>query len=125
MTVVGGSLLVADPWEIPSAVVATGAVILGIYRFVVLPQLRRDLFVPIRETHTQVTRNHHTDPDKPTILDRLDDVESVVKELRGDVAEAMRSQAEHAAWADAEDTRVWRAIGKKADKQPPRRGGAS
>jgi phosphopantothenoylcysteine synthetase/decarboxylase len=43
------------------------------YRFVLLPNLEKNLFAPVKETHHQVTVNHHSS-DTPTLKDMIDDV---------------------------------------------------
>lgn len=62
--------------------VAVGViVILGVmWRFVVLPNLREQLYKPVAETKRQVTENRHANP-SPTVLDRLDDLGSQLAEL--------------------------------------------
>lgn len=50
-------------------------------RFVLMPYLRDHLVVPVQEVHTQVTENHHANPDA-TLPDRIDDVHEEVRALR-------------------------------------------
>lgn len=60
-------------------------VILGVFwRFVVLPNLREQLYKPVRETNRQVSENKHSNP-SPTVLDRLDDIGNQVSELSNTV----------------------------------------
>lgn len=105
---------------------AIGGVLLLVglfYRFVMLPQLRRDLIQPVQETHRQVTTNHHTSKER-TVLDRLTDLETKIEdgntettELRGEVNE-LRSDmtvfvvrfGEHLSASERESERLWSAI---------------
>lgn len=60
-------------------------VILGAFwRWVILPNLREQLFKPVEETRRQVTDNAHNNP-SPTVLDRIDDVGEQLRELAGTV----------------------------------------
>lgn len=72
----------------------TLGVILGFaVQKMILPYLRRHLIAPVQEVRKQVTENHHTN-DRPTILDRLDDLEgqitSGLEVARGDVRAVSR-----------------------------------
>lgn len=54
-----------------------------LWRWVILPNLREQLGL-IRETHKQVTENRHENA-RPTVLDRLEDVERGLKDVAGHV----------------------------------------
>jgi hypothetical protein len=61
-----------------------GAVIAGMWRIWLKPFLQRELFDPVQEARKQVAENHHSN-EKPTVLDRIDDVFQGVASLRSEV----------------------------------------
>lgn len=68
-------------------------------RFILIPYLRDTLVAPIKETHKQVTENHHSNA-QPTVLDRIDDVQQDVQRTQGDVRSLMRVMDAHLDWSD-------------------------
>lgn len=64
--------------EVTGLALAVCALLAILWRVVVLPNLREQLFKPIQESHRQVTQNRHANP-QPTVLDRLDDIENSVE----------------------------------------------
>jgi len=61
---------------------ALGTLVAGLVRFMLLPYLREHLVEPLHETRAQVTENSHAEPhDQPTVMDRLDDVQTDVKAI--------------------------------------------
>lgn len=62
------------------------AVIAGMWRLWLKPFLQRELFEPVQEARKQVAENHHSN-DKPTVLDRVDDVYQLVAATRSEVRE--------------------------------------
>jgi hypothetical protein len=59
---------------------------------ILLPYLQEHLGL-VRETHAQVTENHHASPEQPTLVDRVDDVARDVRALA-------RVMDEHMDWSD-------------------------
>ena len=61
---------------------ALGTLVAGLVRFMLLPYLREHLVEPVKATQAQVTENSHNAPhDSPTVMDRLDDVQTDVKAI--------------------------------------------
>jgi len=61
---------------------ALGTLVAGLVRFMLLPYLREHLVEPVKATQAQVTENSHNEPhDSPTVMDRLDDVQTDVKAI--------------------------------------------
>lgn len=59
--------------------IVTVCVIIGLaVRFVLMPYLREHLITPVKQVEKQVTENHHSNA-QPTVLDRIDDVQSSVE----------------------------------------------
>lgn len=63
---------------IAGAVTIVSAVIWWFVKPRLMEALEEHVFRPVRETHHQVTVNHHSS-DEPTVLDRLDDVTKAVE----------------------------------------------
>lgn len=121
----------AEVGVIATAVLAVCGVLGLVVRFVLLPYLRAEVVEPVQETHRQVTPHHRPANSEPTIVDRLDDVQTELREVR-DVAEGLSKKVrvnrqlidaagraadaaharltDHEAWAREEDRRLWRAI---------------
>lgn len=116
---------------VASAVLGVSGVIGLAVRWALLPYLRDQVVKPIKETHRQVTPHDRPLDAEPTIVDRLDDVQTELRELRetgeglakkaernrtlalaaGERADAAHARVdEHVAWAREEDTRLWRAV---------------
>lgn len=124
--------LAAEVGVIASAVLGVCAVAGLVVRWGLLPYLREQLVKPVQETHRQVTPHDRPPGDaEPTIVDRLDDVQTTVSDLRTEVeaiakkaqrnreladaagraADAVhRRLSDHEAWSREEDSRLWRAI---------------
>jgi hypothetical protein len=96
------------------------AVVGALWRWVLLPNLREQLIAPIEETRKQVTENHHTHR-PPTIVDRLEDIDSRLTDIAGvtdaiglsqtavlKLARRLEVRVErHNAWSDEEHRRLW------------------
>lgn len=123
--------LLAEVGVAASAVLGVAAVIGLVVRWALLPYLREQVVRPIAETHRQVTPHDRPLDAEPTIVDRLDDVQSELRDLRetgeglakkaernrtlalraGERADAAHARVDaHVAWAREEDTRLWRAV---------------
>ena len=92
--------------------------IAGVIRWAVLPNLQdwieRNFGKPLRETHKQVTENHHSNT-QPTVLDELSDVKTEIRALRRDLADQAARFGDHITWGDREVRRLWDAIGGEPD----------
>lgn len=104
------------------------ALLAAAWRWVVLPNLREQLFTPVAETRRQVSENRHTNR-HPTLMDRLDDVESsldvvalnqlaILKRLGAHIGESTQDRA--ALWLIVESLTHERT----PDDQPGDSGGA-
>lgn len=62
------------------------AVLAAVWRLWLKPFLQRELFEPVQEARKQVAENHHSN-DKPTVLDRVDDVFQAVAATRSEIRE--------------------------------------
>lgn len=67
-------------------------------RYVLVPYLRDHLVRPVKETHQQVTENHHTN-NNPTLPDRIED-------LHTDIRTLTRLLDYHVAWSEREHRRI-------------------
>lgn len=123
--------IAAEVGVIASAVLALMTVLGLVVRYALLPYLREQVVKPVQETHRQVTPHDRPTDAEPTIVDRLDDVQTGLTELR-EVAEGLakkavrnralaeaagksadaahRRIADHVAWAREEDSRLWAAV---------------
>lgn len=130
--------IAAEVVAVSSAVLGVCAVLGLVVRFVLLPYLREQVVKPVQETHRQVTPHDRADADEPTVVDRLDDVQTSLAELRS-TAEGLAKKArrnrdlalsagraadvvaqrltDHEAWAREEDRRVWRVLNQR--EEPP------
>ena len=89
----------------------TICVIVGLaVRYVLVPYLRDHLIGPVRETHKQVTENHHQSPDTPTLPDRIEDVAVDVRALT-------RVMDEHLRWSDRWTSLYERRLDQLADSR--------
>jgi hypothetical protein len=97
------------------ATIISCSVVVGLaVRFILMPYLREHLIDPMKQVKKQVTENHHSNQN-PTVLDRIDDVQSLVEEIRDMQNGYMALTAEfakHLNWSEAEVSRLWRAIGQ-------------
>lgn len=105
------------------ALLSTFAVLGLVVRYALVPYLRDQLVIPVKETHRQVTQNRHQNRE-PTVLDRIDDVHDAVQRVEASVVAvqavanaaarsaggAHRRLDQHVAWAREEDTRLWQAV---------------
>jgi hypothetical protein len=102
------------------ATIISCSVVVGLaVRFILMPYLREHLIDPMRQVKKQVTENHHSNT-RPTVLDRLDDVQTLVEEIRDMQTGYMTLTGEfakHLNWSEVEVSRLWRAI----DARPPGR----
>lgn len=111
------------------------ALVGALWKWVVLPNLREQLFHPMREVSRQVTENKHANV-TPTILDRLEDIEgrltgvaetveaiglsqSAVLRMSGRVHSIEQRLGRHVGWSDEEVIRIWRALTTVMPDQPP------
>jgi hypothetical protein len=60
------------------------ATLAGAWKVWLRPFLQRELFEPVQEARKQVAENHHSN-EKPTVLDRVDDVYQLVAATRSEV----------------------------------------
>lgn len=123
--------LAAEVGVVASAVLGVCAVLGLVVRWALLPYLRDQVVRPVQETHRQVTPHDRPPDAEPTIVDRLDDVQTTVTDLAAQVeqiakkaqrnreladaagraADAVhRRLSDHEAWSREEDSRLWRAI---------------
>lgn len=93
-----------------------------VVRFGLLPYLREHLIVPVKDTHKQVTENHHTN-ERPTVLDRIDDVSNQVQEntaetraARGETRALARMFDGHLEWSQNEVDALWNALREQRDR---------
>lgn len=98
-------------------VVTTFAVIAALWRYVVLPNLREQLFDPIRENNRQLTENRHTNA-HPTILDKFEDMERTLRDATNHVdmvalnqLAVLRRLGEHIGESEADRRNLWLIIG--------------
>ena len=93
-------------------VLATAA---GVLWWLVKPRVQRwaqeQIIGPLHETRHQVTVNHHSS-ERPTLLDRFDDLQDEVRQLRGDFTN-------HLLLANKDTAAMWRAIEAVAKSDPP------
>lgn len=87
--------------------------------------LRAEVLNPVQETHKQVTVNHHSSTN-PTVLDRIDDVHSEVRDLReeqirvrDDLNTHLLRSAQSATETSLEQQAMWKAIEAIAKSRPP------
>lgn len=92
---------------------ATGAVlgvcgIVGLlYRFVLLPNLRSELVVPVAETHRQVTGPESSSASDPTLREQVDDLHDQVRDTATKLAAMGRMFDGHLDWAQDEVDALW------------------
>jgi hypothetical protein len=97
-------------WLLTTLLATAALVSLGV-RLILLPYLREHLVNPMREVQKQVTENHHSSQ-PPTVLDRIDDVQTEVVAL----AERLEEHIEH---ADAKEIQFWRALATRQGYEQP------
>lgn len=102
-------------WEL--AAVALGAMsafcaVAAVLWWLVKPRVekwaRSQIISPLADVHHQTTQNSHKSKD-PTLLDRLDDLDSSVGKLRD-------GMAAHEAWSEVEVRRLWGALSEVRKK---------
>lgn len=96
-------------------------------RYVLMPYLREHLLKPMQRVEHQVSGNAHQS-DEPTVLDRIDDMHSEVRELRAeqrrtrsDLSDLSRSVGDHLlrseSWSAEVESRLgglhWPALGRQ------------
>lgn len=119
---VGASLI--DVVATGLGVIATLLVVVGaLWKWVVLPNLREQLFRPVEETRRQVVENKHANT-PPTVLDKIDDVAAQLVDLAATVdavaltqgavlrvaarlRKVEQSLGEHLAAAGEAERRIW------------------
>jgi hypothetical protein len=80
--------------------------LLGIaWKWVVLPNLSEH-FAKVSETHKQVTENRHANA-HPTILDRLEDIESSLDIVALNQLAVLRRLGKHIGESEADRSRLW------------------
>lgn len=79
-------------------------------RYVLLPYLREHLVAPVKETHQAVTENHHSSPQAPTVVDRLED-------LHTDVRTLTRLLDLHTSWSDREHRAIRRELAEAKSRE--------
>lgn len=104
-----------------AVVVAAFVVVGAIWRFVLLPNLREQLIRPIEETRRQVSENKHVNR-RPTILDRLDDVEQTLEAIGLNQTAVLRQISEHVGESATDRRHLWLVIEalihEEADTRP-------
>lgn len=92
-------------------------------KFVLMPYLREHLVKPMKQVEKQVTENHHSNA-KPTMLDRFDDIEKAIAEVRRDMHTMAGMYEGHVSWSERWTALIEReldfvknAVGKKDDKE--------
>ena len=138
--------LAAEVGVVATAVLGVAAVLGLIVRWALLPYLREQVVKPVQETHRQVTPHDRPTDAEPTIVDRLDDVQTELRELR-QVGEGLTKKAErnralalaagaaadtankrlsdHETWASQEVRHLWAAVSEPRQaaeverKEPP------
>jgi hypothetical protein len=102
-------------------------------KWVLLPYIERELIHPVKQTHHQVTVNHHSS-DSPTVLDRIDDVmvvaeraesaanraEASANRARADLAEHLLNSERIAVEGHKEGQRLWAAVEAITKAEPPK-----
>lgn len=105
--------------------IAVGLVVLlgALWQWVVLPNLREQLHLA-RETNKQVTENGHSNH-APTVLDRLDDVESSSRKVDAslsllalNVNALMTQLANHTGESSEDRRRLWLIVEALINKEP-------
>lgn len=99
-------------------IVATVFVIVAaLWRFVVLPNLREQLFEPVQTTRRQVTENKHANTD-PTLLDKVDDLERAIADVGNHVdliglnlLAVLKRLGEHIGESTEDRAHLWLIIG--------------
>jgi hypothetical protein len=92
------------------AVVVTAFAVVGVlWRFVLLPNLREQLLRPVEETRRQVMENRHVNK-RPTLLDRLDDVEQTLEAIGLNQTALMKQIGEHIGESTNDRAHLWLVI---------------
>jgi len=68
-------------------------------RFVLMPYLRDHLVKPMKQVEKQVSENHHSNK-VPTVLDRIDDVQKAVNDMRGEMKTMAGMYEGHIQWSE-------------------------
>lgn len=78
----------------------TVAVIIGMAtKFILLPYLREHLVNPMKQVEKQVSENNHTNK-TPTILDKIDEVQDSVSDIRQEMNAMSRMYEGHMSWSE-------------------------
>lgn len=77
-----------------------------LWRYVLLPNLREQLFDPVKENHRQLTENRHTNHE-PTLLDRLDDLENHIELVALNQLALLKRVGTHIGDSEADRARLW------------------
>lgn len=85
-------------WILGTAVTASVLIGLGT-KFVLMPYLKEHLISPMKQVEKQVTENHHSNS-VPTVLDRIDDVQEAVEDLRREMRGMASMYEGHVNWSD-------------------------
>lgn len=89
------------------AVVVAAFVVVGVgWKFVLLPNLREQLLTPVEETRRQVADNKHVNR-RPTLLDRLDDVEQTLEGIGLNQQAILKQVGEHIRESTADRGKLW------------------
>lgn len=76
------------------------SIVIGlITKFVMMPYLREHLVKPMKQVEKQVSENHHSNK-VPTVLDRIDDVQSAVDEMREEMKGMATMYEGHLSWSE-------------------------
>lgn len=99
-------------------------------KFVLFPWLQAHLVRPMRTVERQVSENSHTNA-RPTVLDRIGDVQTSVEDLAEWITESREDRARlhaelivlarrldtHLGWSHEEANRLWRELTQGKDGQ--------
>lgn len=97
--------------------IGVGAIIAGIVKWVIMPNLRESLIKPLEnvqrqtaDVHRQTTENHHSNVE-PTLPDRLDDIQRDLKKFDGVIEAVIMLREEF-----ARDRRRLRLLHRRLDE---------
>jgi len=76
------------------------SVLIGLaVKFVLMPYLYDHLVKPMKQVEKQVSENHHSNK-VPTVLDRIDDVQKTVEEMREEMKGMALMYEGHMTWSE-------------------------
>ncbi len=76
------------------------SIVIGLaVKFVLMPYLRDHLVTPMKQVEKQVSENHHSNK-VPTVLDRIDDVQQAVDDMRSEIKTMATMYEGHIQWSE-------------------------